>query len=358
MTTVVQEPIKFSLFDWLDESGRGFGETYNERLRVLEQADEAGFYAYHLAEHHGTELSTVPSPNLFLSAVAQRTSRLRMGPLGYVLPAYNPLRLMEEVCMLDQLSGGRVELGLSRGSSPHEGEFFGVKREDSRAVFDEALQIMLQGFTTGLVDFHGRFFDFDNVPSRQHPVQKPYPPLWYPTSNMESIPWLGGQGMNAVFAVHLAPDFERIVEMLRLYRESYAAHKDEPNRLNGHVERPLQGFSMHVHVADTDARAYDQAKVGYARFIHNFTYRYTQRGDTARHADREDFDAELRRGRLLVGSPDTVRRQLQRNLEVSGANYFVGCFTFGDLPLEQIQTSLGLFTREVMPALETVTLGV
>jgi len=92
------ESVRFAMFDWLDESGRGFGETYEERLRMLELADRAGFYAYHLAEHHATELSTVPSPNLFLAAVAQRTWRLRLGPLSYILPLYDPVRLLEEIC--------------------------------------------------------------------------------------------------------------------------------------------------------------------------------------------------------------------------------------------------------------------
>src|SRR5947209_15023653 len=106
--------LTFGIFDWLDDARRGLAETWEERLRLLEYADRAGFYAYHLAEHHGSELSTVPSPNLFLSAVAQRTRRLRLGPLGYVVPTYNPLRLLEEISMLDQMSGGRLEVGLSR----------------------------------------------------------------------------------------------------------------------------------------------------------------------------------------------------------------------------------------------------
>src|ERR1051325_5191520 len=107
MTEVLRAPVRFGMFDWLDESGRDQGERDEERLRMLELADRLGFYAYHLAEHHATELSTVPSPNLFLSAVAQRTQHLRLGPLSYILPTYNPLRLLEEICMLDQLSNGR-----------------------------------------------------------------------------------------------------------------------------------------------------------------------------------------------------------------------------------------------------------
>src|SRR5919204_750759 len=121
MPAAADAPVRFSMFDWLDESGRDQGETYAERLRMLELADRSGFYCYHLAEHHATELSTVPSPNLFLSAVAQRTRRLRLGPLSYVLPRYEPLRLLEEVCMLDQLSGGRGGLGVSPGPTHEQG---------------------------------------------------------------------------------------------------------------------------------------------------------------------------------------------------------------------------------------------
>src|SRR5215207_10896670 len=117
---VTEQPIRFSIFDWLDESGRGIGTTYEERLKMLEFADEAGYYCYHLAEHHGTALSMTPSPSIFLSSAAQRTKRLRLGALTYLLPHYHPIRLMEEISMLDQLSGGRVDLGVSRGSSPHE----------------------------------------------------------------------------------------------------------------------------------------------------------------------------------------------------------------------------------------------
>src|SRR5919206_3996361 len=128
--------IHFGIFDWLDESGRGIGTTYEERLRVLELADRLGFYGYHLAEHHATELSTVPSPHLFLAAAAQRTRRLRLGPLSVILPLYEPMRLLEEICMLDQLSGGRLELGISRGST---GEHIDNNPEKARAMFKEAL---------------------------------------------------------------------------------------------------------------------------------------------------------------------------------------------------------------------------
>jgi alkanesulfonate monooxygenase SsuD/methylene tetrahydromethanopterin reductase-like flavin-dependent oxidoreductase (luciferase family) len=346
-TTLEIEPVQFGLFDWLDESGRGLGETYEERLQVLELADRAGFACYHLAEHHATELSTVPSPNLFLAAAAQRTRRIRLGPLSVILPLYNPLRLLEEICMLDQLSGGRLELGLSRGS---QGEHIDGDPAKARAVFDEALTVIMMGLSTGELDFHGTYFDFDHVVTRLRPVQRPAPSLWYPTSNMESIPWVATHGFSTVFSVHLAKDFDQVAQMVRRYRTEYAAHQADPGRLNGHVAEPRYGFSMHVHVAETDALAIAQARPAYEHFVHNYTYRMIKRGQPERYTNRTTLDRELAEGRILVGSPTTVSRQLSEYLDRSGANYFLGSFTFGSLPLDQTLNSLTLFSREVIPA--------
>jgi alkanesulfonate monooxygenase SsuD/methylene tetrahydromethanopterin reductase-like flavin-dependent oxidoreductase (luciferase family) len=342
------------MFDWLDESGRSQGQTYEERLRVLELADNAGFYSYHLAEHHATELSTVPSPNVFLSAVAQRTTHLRLGPLSYILPLYSPVRLLEEVCMLDQLSDGRVDLGLSRGSF---GEHIDNDPDKARAMFNEALSVMLTGVSTGEIDFHGQHYEYSKLITRLRPVQKPYPPLWYPTSNAASVPWIAAQGLNAVFSVHLAPDFDRVAEMVQRYRTEYAAHASDAGRLNAHVTDPKIGFMVHIHVADSDEEARQQARPAYELFAHNFSYRYVRRGNPERYADRRDFDHELARRSIIVGSPATVRDQLGSFLERSGANYVVGCFTFGSLTLEQIMRSVDLFSKEVIPALASAPVG-
>src|ERR1700754_2759819 len=115
--------MRFGVFDHLDRAGGAdldIAKQYADRLELVEQYERAGFYAYHLAEHHGTPLGLAPSPGLFLAAVAQRTTTLRFGPLVYPLGLYHPLRLAEEICMLDQMSGGRLELGVGRGASPYE----------------------------------------------------------------------------------------------------------------------------------------------------------------------------------------------------------------------------------------------
>src|SRR5581483_10532560 len=112
--------VRFGMFDWIDRRPAPLGQIYEERLQLIEAGEAAGFFCYHLAEHHATPLGMAPSPALFLAAAAQRTRTIRLGPLVYLLPLYEPLRLVEEVCMLDQLSGGRLELGVGRGVSPWE----------------------------------------------------------------------------------------------------------------------------------------------------------------------------------------------------------------------------------------------
>ena len=114
------EELKFGVFDHLDRGGRSMSDLYEQRLQIVEQYARAVFYAYHVAEHHSTPLGMAPSPSVFLSAVAQRTKALRFGPLVYLLPLYHPLRLAEEIAMLDHLSHGRLEVGIGRGRSPIE----------------------------------------------------------------------------------------------------------------------------------------------------------------------------------------------------------------------------------------------
>src|ERR1700730_6439275 len=109
--------MKFGVFDHLDRDDQALGDYYQSRLQIIEAYDRLGFYAYHVAEHHATAHGMPPTPSVFLAAVAQRTRRLRFGPLVYALPLYHPLRMIEEICMLDQMSGGGLADGFRRGAT-------------------------------------------------------------------------------------------------------------------------------------------------------------------------------------------------------------------------------------------------
>jgi alkanesulfonate monooxygenase SsuD/methylene tetrahydromethanopterin reductase-like flavin-dependent oxidoreductase (luciferase family) len=139
-------------------------------------------------------------------------------------------------------------------------------------------------------------------------------------------------------------------ELFDLYKQVWQEHYSNPKRLNAHVSAPKYGIVRHVYVADTDSRARQEAKPAFADFIDNFNYLRIVSGDTSsRAAYLADFEARLAEGLHIVGSPDTVKQQVQEHIRITGANYFVGSFFFGSLTAEQMLRSLRLFAEEVMP---------
>jgi alkanesulfonate monooxygenase SsuD/methylene tetrahydromethanopterin reductase-like flavin-dependent oxidoreductase (luciferase family) len=152
--------MRFGIFDHLDDSGLPLGRHFEERLKLIEVYDRAGFYGYHLAEHHNTPLGYAPSPGIFLSAAAQRTKQLRFGPMVYLLPLYHPLRLIDEICMLDQMSGGRFMYGVGRGISPVEVGFYGVDFATGGRTVPRSLRRHSYRFDRGRADLSRQVLRF------------------------------------------------------------------------------------------------------------------------------------------------------------------------------------------------------
>jgi len=350
MTQQATRDLAFGIFDWIDRNaGLTLAETYEQRLRMLEVADASGFWCYHLAEHHGTPLAISPSPNMFLAAAAHRTSRLRLGPLVQLLPLYNPLRNIEEVCILDHLSNGRLELGVGRGVSPEELAIYGVDIAESRQRFEECFDILLQGLNTGHVDYHGQYYDITNAPVTVMPLQQPYPPLWYPTSSPERVTWVAEHGFNTLFGFTKTP-LTDIANGVALYERVASEHNGAPDRLNGHVATPRLGATRHIYVAPTDEEAIEIARPAYNAFDRSFLTRPGREPDGAT-SRRGDFDTAFEWGGIFAGSPETVRRKVQDFVDQTGVNYFVGTFAYGNLTTDQVLSSIGLFAKEVMPAI-------
>ncbi len=152
--------LSFGIFDHLDSNGAPLGSFFEERLRLVELIEKCGFHAYHLAEHHSTPLGMAASPSVFLAAAIQRTTKIKLGPLVYVLPLYHPLRLYEEICMLDHLSQGRLSLGVGRGGALLEHQRYGIDPTLAPAMYHEAFAVLMRAFECDVLDFDGKFFKY------------------------------------------------------------------------------------------------------------------------------------------------------------------------------------------------------
>src|SRR5256884_202178 len=157
--------MKFGLFDHVEHAGRPLATLFDERLTFVQAAEAAGIYCLHVAEHHATPLNMVPVPGVYLGAVARATSRIRLGPLVYLLPLYSPLRLIEEICMLDHLSRGRLEVGVGRGVSPFELKYHKVEHDRSREIFIDAFRCISAGLGTNSLNYASEHFAYKDVPS-------------------------------------------------------------------------------------------------------------------------------------------------------------------------------------------------
>ena len=347
-TPIFDVPLAFGLFDQVEWEQRPASEIYDEHLALIDLADEAGFYCYHLSEHHGSPLSLTPSLNLVLAAASQRTGRIRLGSLVHSLTYYDPMRLAAEINMLDHLTKGRLELGVGRGISVLEAAFFDVTSiEDSRAIYRENFDVLLEALTAkDTLNFQGTYHSYTDVPLWLHPVQRPYPPLWFPSSNEESIPFTAGNGMHTVLNNYFT--IEETRSLVERYAEVFEERKGDPNRLNAHVDKPKVGWSVKVVVAPTDKQADATARKAFATWEEHITYLERRAGIPAR-AERGDYEHHRGNGSMIVGSPERVAEEVNATVEGTGVNYLLCSITFGNLPFAEAKQSMELFAEHVMP---------
>jgi alkanesulfonate monooxygenase SsuD/methylene tetrahydromethanopterin reductase-like flavin-dependent oxidoreductase (luciferase family) len=377
-------PLEFGVFDHIEPvPGLPLNEIYSHRLQQLERLDSAGFYGYHLAEHHTPAVhSLAPSQNVFLAAAAQRTKQIRLTPCIYVLPLHHPLRLIEEICMLDNLSEGRMEVGVGRGGVL-EAHFWGQDSdvETNFARYTETLEIVQQGLSHEELNYDGEFYKFDHLPMRLEPVQKPYPPFWY----MRNVETAAMEGMNTIIVGSL-DSFEANVKR---YHEVWEEHQGV-GALTIQGTEPKISLVTHLVIAETDEEAVAIAGPAWEHYKWNLgtprRLEAEKRGLTQFLVPNEQMrpksapDREARRDLywsleqrseerlqrrqapgglggaptqgagfgVVAGSPASIREYMDEYME-TGANYFVGGFQWGDLTHEQAMQSVELFVEEIMP---------
>jgi alkanesulfonate monooxygenase SsuD/methylene tetrahydromethanopterin reductase-like flavin-dependent oxidoreductase (luciferase family) len=333
--------MKFGIFDHIDDAGVPLGQLYAERLAIAEAYDRLGFHAYHVAEHHTTPLGAAASPSLIFAALSYRTTRLRFGPMVYLLPFYHPLRLIEEVCMLDQMSGGRFELGVGRGVSMFEAAAYGLDHGKTQEMYHEAYQVLLKGLASDELSFSGQHYRFDKLPMILRPLQRPHPPLWYGVTTPEIAEWPAANHVN-IIALGLRAGTSASIARYRTMRA----------KLGFDAEATLIGVSRHIVVADSDEAALAIARRAYPRWRQSFRWLFNRHGIEPRIIGiyPPTFDELMVLDNGIAGSPDNVRRYIAAEIAANNCNYFVPQMVFGDITRAEALRSIELFSKEIMPA--------
>jgi alkanesulfonate monooxygenase SsuD/methylene tetrahydromethanopterin reductase-like flavin-dependent oxidoreductase (luciferase family) len=335
--------MRFGIFDHNDASGRPAAQQLAERLELIEAYEQLGFYAYHLAEHHGTPLGITPSPHLLLAAASQRTARIRLGTLISILPLYHPMRVIEEACTLDQLTNGRLDLGVGRGISPVETSFHGIPGDETAERFDEAFEILRQGLTSSSVDFHGKYYAVDNAPVVTRPVQQPHPPLWYGTRTLDRARWCARLGMPMMA---LVPS-----EKVRPLTDAYREELGQAPLGQAEDDLPPLGVTRSIVLAPTSEQAMKIANRAFARFKENFELLWRKYDiPLPPILPADTFEGIHETGHFYAGDPAGAREWVTRHRDVGGISYMALEMCFGDMTPDEALQSAELFAAEVMPA--------
>ena len=334
------------------------GERLQEFVAEAKMADDLGLDYMFTTEHHFTgRFSLSPSQAVSLTVIAQATRRIRFGPMVIILPIVQPLRVLEELTILDHMSGGRLELGFGRGITPHEHMTYGVEPHQDRDRFQEGLDFLLKAMNrSGRFSWLGKHFTYIDVDMPWRFLQKPHPPIWCPTNTAETAYEYGKLGWGSGgFGVLGAGLYDRVFAEYRRGWEE-AGHPPERQRL---------AYLASTVIADTDDAARELMYENFDRQMDLFKLerelsRDAVGGSLAQMAESslqrlESITSDLERSeqemRFMCGSPETVTAKIKALQERLGFNVYMGEFAFGELPFDVVKRSYELLATKVIPAL-------
>ena len=338
-------------FGWYHEFHRQVpGQTDAEAFAMgLEQAvagESWGLDSFWLAEiHQQASRSVLTAPLNVATAIATRTTTLRIGTAVQVLPLAHPLRLAEETATVDQISGGRLLLGVGRSGNPRSYAAYGVPYSESRERFYETLEVLKLAWTQDSFTFHGKFHHFDEARAVPRPFQKPHPEIRIAGASEDTFPVLGALGYPLFVAVRsgtlsgLAPD-------LHAYREAYKAA--------GHPGKGQVHLRLSMHVAETDALAEAESEESIMGGYGLLKSQLEGSPNARRRAELDDVRslsfAAAMRDKVVVGGPDRVAARLLELKQELGIDGILAELNFGaKIPPEAMMRSLRLLCETVRP---------
>ncbi len=328
----------FHSIQWPEGSNQR--DRYEQALTQAIRADEAGFDSVWLTEHHFSRHGIVSDSLMVLAHLAARTSSVRLGTAVSVLPLHHPVRLAEAAATVDQLSGGRLDLGIGRGYQPGEFRGFGVDIAEKHDRFAEALDVLDRIWSTdGPVSHSGTFWSFEDAYPQPRPVQRPHPPLWLATDSPDGLAMCAARDWGVLLPQ--GTSLTVTAGQMKRYAEALAGAGAGPERARVYLARA-------THVAATDEQAWAEAEGPYKEFLgYADRLRRAQSGNDPAGRSPFDLDADLRDS-ALFGSPGTVLGRL-REIHELGIDRVMLFLHMGGLPHEKIMSSLDLLAREVLP---------
>ena len=346
--------MEFGLFlEFPQGEGKTASDAFKESFSLVDTAEDLGVNSVWLAEYHFNAGRVLSAPITIASALAARTENIRIG-LGVVcLPLGNPVRFAEEIATIDQISEGRVELGVGRGTFPNVHEGFNVPFAESRGRFEESLEVIIKAWGPEPFSFDGEFFRYDDLEVYPKPYQQPHPPVHVGVTSAESFPITGELGHPIIVNPSRVFTLDELAEPIRQYREAWqkAGHPGE-----GHV-----GVRMPVYVAETEELAFsepaDSAMFSVTR-LGNRVGGYADYGHTTGNWGAESERIlgmsyeDWFRDKVAYGTTETVTEKLDHLKEVLGIDLLIYEINYGNqIPMERQLNSLHLFNEQVIPQL-------
>jgi natural product biosynthesis luciferase-like monooxygenase protein len=350
--------MKFGLLyltDYHSETHGSAHQLYNEIISQITYAEELGFDSAWLTEHHFTNYAGIfPSPQLFLTAVAHQTRRIRLGTAVVLVPLHNPVRVAEDFAMLDNLSDGRLEFGAGRAFLRYEYDSFNISMDESSGRFSEGLEVIEQAWTRDVVNYEGRFFKIRNLPILPRPQQTPRPPIWAAAQlTPASFEFIGKKGYHVMTVPYLA-GVPGTKENLQTYRRSL---KESGYEL---ADFEVSVTSL-VYLAETNEAARVEVEPYIMRYIRTLTEAVAAGGEASQAEDYKHyrqhksrlesltFDQLFNDDSIAFGDPDKCASRIRYLQQELGMTYFKILINFGGMPHHRVVRSLELFAKHVMP---------
>ncbi len=338
-------------------------ERYEQLWRELELCDTLGFdYSFCVEHHFRPDESWMSSPALYAVAGNARTKRLRVGSMGFVVPLHHPLRLAEEIAIVDQMSGGRFECGLVPGISPGYFTPFGIDYNFRKSPTFEFVNYLRAAYGDQQpFSFHGENHKTESALLAVQPLQKPHPPLWMMSRDPATLEFCSREGINTGYFINV-PRHEAGPRYQKFLTDWSAA---------GHGRKPNIAYSTVVYVDETDQKAIENGLFRASRAYEGLlplagpgeTFEDRLARQKQRFIDRGEIgvsnvvtnlfnpDFIMEHELVFVGSPETVAKKLRKAAEIGFFNTFMGEFNFADLPEADLMRSIRLFGEKVIPAL-------